>query len=44
MVASVAVATGIPPQYLLDDTDMLRAILAVMSDQQKEFEKSKRRR
>lgn len=35
LVASVAVATSIPPQALMDDPHMLKAIVAVLKDQEK---------
>jgi hypothetical protein len=31
----VAVATGIPPGFLMDDPHMLKAIVAVLHDQEK---------
>lgn len=36
LVASVAVATSIPPQYLLDDPHMLKALVAVLHERQRE--------
>ena len=32
LVASVAVETGIPPQYIMEDSHMLKALLAVPAD------------
>jgi hypothetical protein len=36
LVASVAVATSIPPQYLLEDPHMLKALVAVLHDRERE--------
>lgn len=35
MVASVAVETGIAPQFLMEDDYMLRALVAVLQDRAK---------
>ena len=42
LVASVAVETGIPPQYLMDDDRMFRAIVAYMQDRAKEAKKARK--
>jgi hypothetical protein len=36
LVASVAVATSIPPQFLMEDPHMLKAIVAVLHDRERE--------
>ena len=41
MVASVAVETGIAPQYLMEDQYMLRAIVAVLQDRAKKAKAAK---
>jgi hypothetical protein len=43
-VAQVAVETGIPPQFLLDDPHMLKAIVAVMNERNKQRKKANRGR
>jgi len=43
-VAQVAVETGIPPQFLLDDPHMLKAIVAVMKERNKQRKKANRGR
>lgn len=35
LVASVAVETGIPPQYIMEDSHMLKALLAVLHERNK---------
>jgi hypothetical protein len=36
LVAKVAVVTSIPPQFLMEDPHMLKAILAVLHERDKE--------
>jgi hypothetical protein len=36
LVARVAVATNIPPQFLMEDSHMLKAIVAVLHEQERE--------
>jgi hypothetical protein len=36
LVARVAVATSIPPRFLMEDPHMLKAILAVLHERDKE--------
>ena len=36
LVASVAVATSIPPQFLMEDSHMLKAMVAVLHEQDKQ--------
>jgi hypothetical protein len=36
LVASVAVATSIPPQFLMEDGHMLKAMVAVLQEQNKQ--------
>lgn len=43
LVAQLAVATHIPPQYLLDlDVNMFKNLIQVLSDQAKEAENARR--
>ena len=37
LVASVAVATSIPPQFLMEDAHMLKAIVAVLHERDKQM-------
>jgi hypothetical protein len=36
LVASVAVATSIPPQFLMEDQHMLKALVAVLHERERE--------
>ena len=36
LVASVAVATSIPPQFLMEDPHMLKALVAVLHQRERE--------
>jgi hypothetical protein len=36
LVASVAVATSIPPQFLMEDSHMLKALVAVLHERERE--------
>jgi hypothetical protein len=36
LVASAAVATSIPPQFLMEDPHMLKAIIAVLHERERE--------
>jgi hypothetical protein len=36
LVASVAVATSIPPQFLMEDSHMLKAMVAVLHERERE--------
>jgi hypothetical protein len=36
LVASVAVATSIPPQFLMEDPHMLKALIAVLHERERE--------
>jgi hypothetical protein len=40
-VAEVAVETGIPPQFLMHDAHMLKAIVAVLADRAKRQKRGK---
>ena len=43
LVAQLAVATHIPPQYLLDlDVDMFKNLIQVLNDQAKEAQNARR--
>ena len=43
LVAQLAIATHIPPQYLLDlDVNMFKNLIQVLSDQAKEAENARR--
>jgi len=43
LVAQLAIATHIPPQYLLElDTEMFRNLLQVLNDQAKEAQNARR--
>jgi len=43
LVAQLAIATHIPPQYLLDlDVDMFKNLIQVLNDQAKEAENARR--
>lgn len=44
LVAAVAVETGIPPQFLLEDEHMLGAMLAYMKHRSDEQRKAAKRR
>jgi hypothetical protein len=35
LVASVAIATSIPPQFLMEDSHMLKAIVAVLHERER---------
>jgi hypothetical protein len=41
LVASVAVETGIPPQYIMEDGHMLKALLAVLHERNKQASRGK---
>ena len=41
LVASVAVETGIPPQYIMEDGHMLKAMLAVLHERDKQARRGK---
>jgi hypothetical protein len=36
LVASVAIATSIPPQFLMEDSHMLKAMVAVLHERDRE--------
>jgi hypothetical protein len=36
LVASVAIATSIPPQFLMEDSHMLKAMIAVLHERERE--------
>jgi hypothetical protein len=40
LVASVAVATSIPPQALMEDGHMLKAIVAVLHERDKQMKRA----
>jgi hypothetical protein len=42
LVASVAVATSIPPQFLMEDSHMLKAIVAVLKERDRESKRGSR--
>jgi hypothetical protein len=39
LVASVAVETGIPPQYIMEDSHMLKALVAVLHERNKQAQR-----
>jgi hypothetical protein len=41
LVASVAVETGIPPRYIMEDGHMLKAMLAVLHERDKQARRGK---
>lgn len=41
LVASVAVETGIPPQFIMEDSHMLKALLAVLHERDKQARRGK---
>jgi len=41
LVASVAVETGIAPQALMEDSHMLKAIVAVLKDRERQRKKNR---
>ncbi len=41
LVASVAVETGIPPQFIMEDGHMLKAMLAVLHERDKQARRGK---
>lgn len=40
LVASVAIATSIPPQFLMDDPHMLKALVAVLHDRERQAKRN----
>lgn len=40
LVASVAVATSIPPQFLMEDPHMLKALVAVLHERERQAKRS----
>lgn len=40
LVASVAVATSIPPQFLMEDPHMLKALVAVLHDRERQAKRN----
>lgn len=41
LVASVAVETGIPPQYIMEDRHMLKALVAVLHERNKQAQRGR---
>jgi hypothetical protein len=40
LVASVAVATSIPPQFLMEDAHMLKALVAVLHERERQAKRN----
>lgn len=40
LVASVAIATSIPPQFLMDDPHMLKALVAVLHERERQAKRN----
>jgi len=40
LVASVAIATSIPPQFLMEDSHMLKALVAVLHERERQAKRN----